>query len=289
MAVDYRRTPDDASALRLADGELAFVQLTTTFCMGGDERATETTALVSFGRSGDLCRDHGEWNDALTQTRALVGRCAAWNGAGLAVESIKRFAQAQLLIVSIETELSVPIEDIAVLIRHTKAKRGLPVLVVGGDASQRQVLSDADGFVGGIGTTISEIAVAVLYTFHLALSAAHRLTCVDLEEALSAAGSAREPAVLVEAVWQREPLQKPALSAAAANILRGASVERVLLVPSARGLVLAEVRELVAWVRGVTGKPSLDVVIAGPVDCAGGACVLSNFGVLRLVVRHREP
>ena len=244
MAADYRWARHDTSTSRLADGELAFVQLTTTFCMGGDERAMETTALVSFGRSGDLCRDHGEWSDALTQTGARVGRCAAWNGAGLAVENIECLADAQLIIVCIESAMSVPIEDIAALIRHRKAKRALPVVVVGGDASQRQVLSDADGFVGGIGRTVGETAVAVLTTFHLALSAAHRLTCVDLEDALSAAGSASEPAVLVETVWQREPFQVPALSAEAANMLRSAPVERALIVPSACGLALADVGEL---------------------------------------------
>ena len=289
MAADYRRTRHDASTSRLADGEMEFAFLTTTFYVDGDEQETQTTALFSFGRNGDLCREHGEWSDALTQTSERVGRCAAWKGAGLTVGIIEQLADAQLSIVSIESELSVPIEDIAALIRHMKAKRGLRVLVVGGDALQRQVLSDADGFVCGVGQTANEIAVGVLTTFHLAWSAAHRLTYVDLEDALSVAGSAEQPAVLIEAVWQREPFQVAALSAAAAYILHGTSVERVLIVPCARGLALAEVRELVAWVRGVTGNPSLDVAIAAPVDCAGGGCFPTTFGVLRLLVRHREP
>lgn len=288
MAADYRVTKNDRAAVPLADGEVEFVSVETQLHVGApfDEPAIERTLLLSFGREAGVCARVGAWVDSVTQTRARVGRCSVGGASELTAGGVAALLTAQLVVVFIDRELSVPIDDIARCLCDLKLDHGLRFVVVSDNARQRQILEAADGFVVDANGSTLDTALDALDMFHRALSSAHRLTCADADDVLCATGGAENPAVLMDALWRREPFEVVAVSANGLTALEHA--ERVLVVPKVRHLQAAELRELVGWIRQKSGNPDIDVIRAAPLDIAGLDRGPSWTGFARMVVRKRQ-
>jgi hypothetical protein len=285
MAADYRNPASVHDRVPLALGEAEFVSVTTQLFVGPNRVVQrETTVLLSLSR-GSLLAGAGSWEDRITQTGVTTGRVVldcqdSMQACG------PLLAPAQLILLNLTGELSAPLDLVRQLTLRIQQTTAAPVVVIGGPLGLRMQLSGVAGFVDVVGDMPERMAVDLLAAIHSAVSAPHRMNCVDIETVLLALGSAPNPAVFVQGVWRRRPVEL--LATAPENLSEAlARTDRVLLVPSAHLLRPSEVRQLAEVLRNLARRPDLEVICAMPVDRASSSGLAPQFGTLGALIPAR--
>lgn len=288
MAVDYRDPALADLGAPIAPGDAEFVRVSTRLFVDlAQDAEVETTVMVSFSLDQSCLAGTGGSRDDVTQTRVEVGRCSLHMEGDLgAWRSL--VARAQWIFLNVQGRLSVPAEQVREFALWLRGVTTAPVVVIGGDLTLRLLLQGAASFVEPTGSMPHCHAVGLTVAVHQAVSAPHRMRCVDIEWVLSALGSAAEPAVFVQGVWRRQPVEVLTL-AGSTELLDGlATAERVLLMPSAHILRPAEVAELTTWFQTAAQRADLELICSLPVDRPSSDSLSPEFGTWSALIRPKQ-
>lgn len=243
--------------------------------------------MVSFSLDQSGLTGTGGCRDDVTQTRVEVGRCSLHMEGDLgAWKSL--VAPAQWIFLNVQGRLSVPAEQVRQFAFWLRDVTIAPVVVIGGDLSLRRLLQGVAGFVEPPGSMPHCHAIGLTIAVHQAVSAPHRMRCVDIEWVLSALGSAAEPAVFVQGVWRRQPVEVLALTGSTELLDGLATAERVLLMPSAHILRPAEVAELATWLQTTAQRADLELICSMAVDRPSSDSLSPEFGTLGALIRSPQ-
>jgi hypothetical protein len=284
VAVDYRDPALAELGAPIAPGEAEFVRVSTRlFVDVAQDAEEETTVMVSFSLDQSALAGTGGWQDDLTQTRVEKGRGALeLKGDLLAWKAL--VVPAQWIFLNVQGRLSVPAEQVRQFALWLRDVTTAPVVVIGGDLTLRLLLQGVAGFVEPTGSMSQSQAIGLTAAVHSAVSAPHRMRCVDIEWVLSALGSAVEPAVFVQGVWRRQPVEMLALTGSTELLDVLARAERVILMPSAHILRPAEVAELATWFRRTAQRADLELICSLAADHPSSDSLSPEFGTLSLLI-----
>jgi hypothetical protein len=173
------------------------------------------------------------------------------------------------------------------LVRSLKSNGVERVFVVCGDATLRESVTQADGFV--VGSVATDLTTAAMLTdiVHDAVQAPAKMKPVDAEDLFACVGSARSPGVLAEGIWRRMPFGFEFMSPADQASFEDAVA--VFVHPVLGRYSISELGLLTNDVVGRAKRPDVAFVLSWPDHGFSVAWNSPRAALVRMLCRLRQP
>lgn len=192
------------------------------------------------------------------------------------------FASVDAVIFAGSSEVALPmLQAIVDVIRI--AASGL-VIMVGDDCLRWGAIRGISGFVRGTPATTAATGMAC-FSLVAALCAPHTLTCLDHEDVGATLGTATQPAVWLEAVWQREDCRLDYVRIADSDVIGRARAITCHLVTVE--LRLAEMRTMMNALRA-DAAVECDITYQAPVNAYLAPFFHPNIALMTMICKGQR-